>query len=457
MGSGFLRAVGARKDGGGELERSDAATIEVVPPTILPAPVRRRIFLSFGFLVLLAEIGSPSGPTFLTALPLLLKSKLQLSDIEQSTFLVLAAIPLYISPVFGFIRDLWNPFGMRDRGFILLFGSLTAAIYILLSFVPVSWGTALGATLLLISSFRLVASAVNGLLSTLGQQHTMSGQMSALWNVVVLTIGAAGSVLGGKVSDLLRADTADRAFHVLFLIQAAIVLGLVLYGWLRPSIVFDNVRAERRGRAHPNYDLGRLAKHWPIYPALLIWMLWAFAPGTDTALRNYLQDIVHATGTQYGEWSGLFSISFIPTSFVFGIICTRLSLDRLLLWGTLIGIPQMIPVLFVHSMNSAFVAAVLMGLTGGVATAAYMALIIRSCPPGLQGTVLMLSVALAVVSGRVGDLLGTRLYHDLGGFQICVIAITIVYTLILPTLLLIPRTLICTADGELGAANLSTA
>jgi hypothetical protein len=432
-----------------EPEKSDAATIEVVAPTILSAPVRRQLFLSFGLLVLLLEIGSPSGATFWTALPLLLKSKLELSDIEQSTFLLLAAIPLYISPVFGFIRDIWNPFGMRDRGFILLFGSLTAAIYILLSFVPVSWGTALGAILLLISSFRLVSSAVNGLLSTLGQQHTMSGQMSALWNVIVATIGAAGSVLGGKVSDLLSGQNADRAFHILFLIQAAVVIGLVLYGWLRPRIVFDNVRVERRGRAHPVYDLKRLAKHWPIYPALLIWMLWSFAPGTETPLRNYLQDAFHATGTQWGAWSGVFAISFVPTSLLFGIICTSVSLDKLLLWGTLIGIPQMVPLLFIHSMNGAFIAAVLMGLTGGAATAAYMALIIRACPPGLQGTVLMLSGALAVISARLGDWLGTRLYHDLGGFWICVVAITIVYTLILPALLLVPRALISTADLEL--------
>jgi hypothetical protein len=50
----------------------------------------------------------------------------------------------------------------------------------------------------------------------------------------------------------------------------------------------------------------------------------------------------------------------------------------------------------------------------------------------------------------VGDVLGTRLYDDLGGFQICVVAITIVYALILPALLPVPRTVTATADGEIG-------
>jgi hypothetical protein len=89
-----------------------------------------------------------------------------------------------------------------------------------------------------------------------------------------------------------------------------------------------------------------------------------------------------------------------------------------------------------------------MGLMGGVATAGYVALIIRSCPPGLQGTVLMMSAALEVAAARFGDVLGTRLYDYFGGFQTCVIAITAVYALILPTLLLVPRALVAAPDGS---------
>ena len=54
--------------------------------------------------------------------------------------------------------------------------------------------------------------------------------------------------------------------------------------------------------------------------------------------------------------------------------------------------------------------------------------------------------------GRRKDLgpcvLGTNLYDHFGSFTVCVIAITVVYTLILPVLLLVPRRLIDTADGQ---------
>jgi hypothetical protein len=112
------------------------------------------------------------------------------------------------------------------------------------------------------------------------------------------------------------------------------------------------------------------------------------------------------------------------------------------------AIPQMVPLLFIHSMTGALIAAVPIGLMGGVATGAYMDLIIRSCPPGLQGTTLMMSGSLYFLVSRFGDVLGTNLYDHYGGFTVCVIAITTVYALILPTLLLVPKQLIATADGQ---------
>jgi hypothetical protein len=108
----------------------------------------------------------------------------------------------------------------------------------------------------------------------------------------------------------------------------------------------------------------------------------------------------------------------------------------------------MVPLLFIHSVTGALIAAVPIGLMGGVATGAYIDLIIRSSPPGLQGTTYMKASSLYFVVTRFGDVLGTNLYDHYGGFAVCVIAITIVYALMLPSLLLVPRRLIATTDGQ---------
>ena len=86
----------------------------------LPPPVRHRIFLYLGVLIVLLAFGSPFGGLIDIPITFFLKNKLHLKSHELAHFRLLAAIPLYLSFVFGFIRDTWNPFGMRDRGFMLL-------------------------------------------------------------------------------------------------------------------------------------------------------------------------------------------------------------------------------------------------------------------------------------------------------------------------------------------------
>jgi Na+/melibiose symporter-like transporter len=426
-----------------------AATAASVAPAVLPHPVRRRIFLYLGVLIVLLAFGSPSGGLIDIPITFFLKNRLQLKANELAVFRLVAAIPLYLSFVFGFIRDMWNPFGMRDRGFMFLFGAIGTAFYLFFAFSPLNYGTLLVADVLLTTSILFVASAQNGLTSMIGQQHSMSGQISAAWNIFASLPTVAALLIGGMLSDNLEGRNADQAARILFLAGGAILAILTVYALWRPAIVFDNVRAEQDPVVHPLKNLQRLAQHWPVYPALLIWLLWNFAPGSATPLQYYLQNTLHATDAQWGQWNAVFAAAFIPTFLLFGLLCQKLPLKTLLVWGTVVAVPQMVPLLFIHSVTGALVAAVPMGLMGGVATAAYLDLMIRSCPRGLQGTTLMMSSSLFFIASRFGDVLGTNLYDHYGGFVTCVVAITIVYALILPTLLLVPRQLIATADGQI--------
>ena len=108
-------------------------------------------------------------------------------------------------------------------------------------------------------------------------------------------------ILGGSLSDLMERHDAAHAAHLLFLVGAAIMALVALYGLWKPTSVFDNLQGERASDAHPVDDIKRLVKHWPIYPALLIWFLWNFAPGSGTPLQYYLQDALHAADSQWGQ------------------------------------------------------------------------------------------------------------------------------------------------------------
>jgi MFS family permease len=414
----------------------------------LPPSARRSIFLYLGILIVLLAFGGPSGGLIGIPISFFLKNRLHLEARQVAHFQLIAAIPLYLSFVFGFIRDMWNPLQMGDRGFMLLFGAISAILYLGFALAPMTYWTLLLAVVALTTSFLFVASAQNGLTSTIGQQHAMTGQISAAWNVFASIPAVAALLIGGMLSGLLEDRNADQAARILFLVGAAIMTAVSLFALWKPKEVFERVRAERGSGVHPVKDIKRLFGHWRIYPPLLIWLLWNFAPGSVTPLQYHLQNTLHATDAQWGQWNAIFAASFIPTFIVYGFLCRRFPLRTLLWWGTIVAVPQMVPLLFIHSVEGALISAIPIGLMGGMATSAYMDLIIRSCPRGLQGSMLMMSSSFFFVVSRFGDILGTTLYDRYGGFTVCVVAITLVYALILPTLLLVPRHLIGTADGQ---------
>ena len=427
---------------------AEATTLPTEAATDLPASSRNRILVYLGVLVLMVAFGMPSGGLIAVPVSYFLKNKLHFSAIAVSEFQLITGIPLYLSAVWGFVRDNWNPFGIRDRGYMILFGFLCAAVYAGFAFAPVT-AVGLGVAMIAITStFLFVQSGQLGLTAAIGRQHVMSGQVSAVWNAVGSLPLLFAFAIGGFLSNALEGQHAEEAARNLFLIGAGVMATIGLFAIWRPKVVYDNLHEEHAPVFKPWADVGRLLRHWPVYPAFLIWFLWNFAPGSATPLQFYLQDKLHADDATFSLWNAIFSASFIPTYMLYGALCRRVRLGKLIFWGALIGVPQMVPLLFIHTPTQALWAAAPSGLMGGLCTAAFLDLIMRSCPKGLEGTVVMMTGAFYYIVSNLGNILGTVLYQKFGGFNVCVAAITIVYALILPTLLLVPKRLLATADGE---------
>lgn len=425
-------------------EAEAAAPLPSSTPSDLPLAVRTRILLYLAALMLI--VGMPGG---VIGLPVsfILKNKLHLSAEGLSRYYLIVTVPVYLSFLQGYARDVWNPLGRRDRGFMILFGFLSAALYCLFAFMPVSVLTlgAAGITIGFVALF--VSSAQVGLTTVVARQHVMSGQVSALWNIVSSLPLIVSLLVGGALSDSLERGSAQAAMRLLFLTGAAMTAAIAIFALWRPRSVYDNVHAEHPPELRLWTDAKQFFRHWPVYPALLIWMLWNFAPGSGVPLQYHMQNALHGTDAQWGEWQAIFDGSFIPTFLLYGALCRKVNLGWLIFWGTVVGIPQMVPLLFIHSATGALIAAAPIGLMGGVCSAAYYDLMIRSCPRGLEGTMLMFSTSLYWLITQAGNVLGSWLFERFHGFTVCVIAITIVYAAILPALLLVPRRLLSTPDG----------
>jgi hypothetical protein len=226
---------------------------------------RRSAFIYLGGLIMLIAFADPNGGLMEIPVSFFLKNKLHLEASEVARFRLIVGIPLYLSFAFGLLRDTWNPFGIKDRGLMAIFGAIGTCLYLTFAFIPVSYGTLVAAILLLTMSSLFVSSAQNGLSSTFGQQHALSGQVSAVWNIFAAVPAVVALVLGGRLSERVEMAQSDAAARMLFLIGAATMAAIFLYSALRPKSVFDNVHLEHGTKFMPLKDLQRLARHRPAY------------------------------------------------------------------------------------------------------------------------------------------------------------------------------------------------
>ncbi len=403
-----------------------------------------QTFFYFGWLTLFVYLATPTGYLVDIQTSYMLKNQLHATATQISTFRLLTAIPVYFAFIFGLARDLWNPFGLRDRGFFLIFGPVTAAAFISMALSKVSYQGLLTGMFLAMLASRFLAAAYQGLIALIGQERLMSGRLSVLWNILSSVPYIAGAFASGYISEHLPPKET-------FVLVACLSLFIGVLGLWKPRSVFSHAYDKPQARG-TNFvgDIKRLVKHRAIYPAVLICFLWNFAPGAATPLQFYLTNELHASDAIYSYYYGIFVASFIPTFLLYAFLCKKVSLRKLLWWGTIIAVPQLIPLAFIHTANLALLLAVPIGAMGGIATAAYYDLAMRSCPPGLQGTLMMMVDGVFALSGRGGDLLGSKIYNSspTNGFLYCVIATTLVYAAILPLILTVPKALIATADGE---------
>ena len=249
---------------------------ETIPTSL--SPRTRPIYVYFGFLTLLVYFFAPE---YLLDIPTayMMKNRLQASAPEVSMFRLLSGIPLYVAFLFGLVRDLWNPFGWRDRGYFFLFAPLTAAVFFWMAFAPLSRSMLLAGMILAMASFRLIFAAYQGLIALIGQETLMSGRLSTLSN----TVFTIGIILAAFISGLLSENLSPTQ---IFLLVGGLTVSIALFGLWKPAAVFGHAYdAPLATGSDFRGDVRRLVRHRAIYPAVLITVLWNFNPGLYTPVQ----------------------------------------------------------------------------------------------------------------------------------------------------------------------------
>jgi len=421
---------------------------DLPPSEVTPLPARQRLFLltASGVPILLFTLATPYQGLIALPMVFFLKNRLHLDASGTARFAFLLCIPLFVGFVFGFIRDRWSPWRKGDKGHLILFGFAAAAAYAVMAFSPPTYALLLGGGLVVTTLMQFLNGATNGLASSVARRHAMSGQMSTAMNVALSLPLLIGFAVGGVLSAAVEKSSDQAAARLIFLIGAALLLCVALFGLFGPKRLFEDSAPEPSSLT-PLADIGRLVASVAIYPALLIQLLWQFGPGVGIALQYHLANDLKATDAQVGAWYAVFYGSFIPIYLLYGWLAQRLSL-RVLVWvGAVTAVAQMAPLLFVHTPGQAIWAAAALGVLGGIGQPAFFDLAIRSAPRGLEGSMMMLVWTMYWIAVRGGDLWGADLYDHHGGYNTALIATIVVYALILPIIPFIPRRILASHDA----------
>jgi hypothetical protein len=435
-------------------EAAATPAVDVAPPLEagtqpLPAARRLRLLAYAGVPILIVNFAAPTYGLLLLPITFFLKNRLHLSANANAQFNLIVAIPLFVSAWAGFVRDRWSPFRAGDRGHLVVFGIATAAAFALMAFMPPTYAVLLGGVLAVTILMQPAAAAAQGMATGVGRHHAMTGQMSTIQNLATLSPVVVASLMGGVLSGLLEGAGAATAARVMFLIGGGLMVLLAGFGALGPRRLFDDAASgSPPPTLSPLGDLRRLLATWAIYPALLIQLLWQFAPGVNLALQYHLANEFHATDAQVGAFYAIFYATFLPVFVLYGWLAQRLRMGVLLWIGVVVGVPQMIPLLFIRSAQDALLAAIPLGLLGGIGQAAFTDLAMRSAPKGLEGTMMMMFIALYYISSRVGDLWGADLYQNHGGYNVALWATTAVYAAMLLVVPFVPRRIRATIDAH---------
>jgi hypothetical protein len=175
-------------------------------PSVLPRQLTTRLFFHLGVLISLLSFGSPFGGLIEIPVSFLLKNKLHLGADELAHFRFLSAVPLYLSFAFGFLRD-WDPLHLRDRGLNYIIRHSDGSPLYRLRFHSGYVRNVACSPIPIDQQFLIRDGGSKQVDCMIGRRHAMSGQISAMWNFLLVVPSVTAFLVGGMLSEMLEAVT----------------------------------------------------------------------------------------------------------------------------------------------------------------------------------------------------------------------------------------------------------
>jgi len=343
---------------------------------------------------------------------LLLKNQLHMSADRVAAFWAIATFAWYVKPLPGFICDAYPLFGTRRRGYMLAGSALAGLFWLTFAVVPRGYGSFVAVMTVLNLAMVFVSTVVGGLQVEVSQRYGATGRLASL------RTGLEGlmNLLAGPVSGWL----AVRAFGWTALSGALVMLSFVpVVAWLDREP--RGARANREVWSTARSHLRTIVRSRPMWGATGLLFLVYLAPGFQTPMLYYQQDVLKFDPRFMGFLQTLGGVGSIVGAALYGALCRKVPLRTSLIVGILLNAASTLFYLRYDSARSAALIDGAAGLVGTLATLPLYDLAARATPPGVEsfGYSLMMSIR-NIALFAISDPLGSYLYsqHHVGFKQL---------------------------------------
>ena len=341
---------------------------------------------------------------------LLLKNQLGLGADDVAAFWAVATIAWYCKPLVGLVCDAFPLFGTRRRAY-MLWGSLLSGVFWLgFLIVPRRYVPFMVVMTALNAAMVFVSTSVGGLQVETGQRFAATGRLASLRSAVEGCMYLAAGPIGGFL--------ATRAFAWTGLAGA-----LVLFAFV-PVVAFlqrepHTARVDTSVFKAAGTQLRTIVRSRPMLATSGLVFLFFLAPGFQTPILYYQQDVLKVDAEFMGVLQMLGGVGYLLGAAVYAAVCRRLPLRLTLAAGIALCGAGVLLYLRYDSPKAAATIELTYAFLYTLGSLPLYDLVARATPKGSEsfGFGLMMSVRnLALFA--ISDVVGSRLYsHYHVGFK----------------------------------------
>ncbi len=360
----------------------------------------------FAAIYFVQGIAEPGAGIASQSIFFLLKDGLHLTAAGTSTFLAIVSVAWNIKPLYGLTSDFFPLFGYRRKSYLLMTTGLAATGWFVLGSQS---DYAYRPTLLILAlcGLGLAFSDVlcDAVMVETGKPLGLTGRFQAIQWGAINTASILAGIGGGFLSQHVASQQTFRLVSLFPLISLTATALCVREARAR----YDRESVRQTARAVRSAIGSR-----PLWVAAGFIFLWNFSPSFGVPLEYHLVDKLGFSKIFLGTLESLSSAAAIVGAMVFGKLCQRMPMRRLLNLSVGIGVTTAFAYWGLVGPKSAIALTIGNGMVTMIASLATYDLAARSCPDKAEGTFFAALMSIANIGTAWSGFVGGRLYDWLG-------------------------------------------